>query len=104
MRAANALSPSFRQPEMLYLAMTDQVLNRASDIFDRDVGIDAVLVEEIDCIDAQSLQRRIRVLTNAFGPAVESFGRSALLEAEFRGDDNILTEGPTASPTPSSFT
>src|SRR5437879_5764981 len=92
MRAANTLRSGFRHPEMVYLALADQSLKGPGDIFDRHVGIDAVLVEEINCVGSQSLQCRIRVLANAFGPAVESFGRSAFLESEFRGDDDILAK------------
>jgi hypothetical protein len=38
---------------VLDFAGLDQILDRASNVFDRDVGIDAVLVVEIDRVDAQ---------------------------------------------------
>jgi len=41
---------------VLHLAFADQVLDRAGDVLDRDVRIDAVLVVEVDGLDLQPLQ------------------------------------------------
>ena len=41
---------------MLDLAFGDQVLDRAGDILDRHVRIDAVLIEEIDAVGPQALE------------------------------------------------
>jgi hypothetical protein len=100
----NTFSSGFRHPEMLYLALANQILNGPGDILDRHTGIHAVLVKEVDDIGSQSFQRRIRVLANAFGPAVESFGRSAFLEPEFVAMTTLLRNGSRASPTSSSLT
>ena len=48
MRAANRLHAGLGQAEVLDLAFLNQVLHRSGDVFDRDVGIDAVLIEEVD--------------------------------------------------------
>src|SRR6476660_4964378 len=45
--------------EMLDLAFGDQVADGAGDIFDRHVGIDARLVQQIDDLNTQSLQRSL---------------------------------------------
>jgi hypothetical protein len=45
-------------PEMLDLPFRDQVLEGAGDVLDRHVRIDAVLVEEVDQVDLEPLQRR----------------------------------------------
>ena len=56
---------------MLDLALNDQVLHRASHVFDRDIGIDAVLVEQVDSLYPKPLQRLFGYLANAIGTAVE---------------------------------
>ena len=63
---------------MLDLALRDQVLHRAGDVLDRHIGIDPMLIEEIDRLDPQPLQRAFGRLPDAFGAAVEAAGRSAL--------------------------
>ena len=44
MRAADRRRPGFGQAEVPDLALRDQVLDRAGDLFYRHVGIDSVLV------------------------------------------------------------
>ena len=54
-RAANRGRCGFRQPEVDHLAFGDQVLHGAGDVFDRYLGIDAVLVEQVDAVGTQTL-------------------------------------------------
>jgi hypothetical protein len=49
--AADRLCPRLGHTEMLYLAFPDEILNRSSDILDRHVQIDAVLIEQVNRID-----------------------------------------------------
>jgi hypothetical protein len=56
MRAANGGRGRFRQPEMLHLASLNQILDCPGDVFDRHVGIDPVLVVEIDRVDPEPPQ------------------------------------------------
>ena len=56
MRAPNRLHPRFRQTEVLDLALLDQLFHGARDILDRHLGIDAMLVEEIDDVDLQTFE------------------------------------------------
>ena len=46
--AANRLRSGFGQPEVLHLALLDQVFHRTGDVLDRHVRVDAVLIEQID--------------------------------------------------------
>ena len=81
---------------MLDLALGDQILHRAGDVLDRHIGIDPVLVEQVDHLDPQPLQRVFGHLPDAFGAAVEpvSTARAAgtKVVAELGGDDDILPE------------
>ena len=55
--AADGLRAGFGQAEVPDLACCDQVLHGAGDVFDGHVGVDAVLIEEIDGVDLQALER-----------------------------------------------
>jgi hypothetical protein len=62
----------FREAEVLDLALPDQVLYGASDLLDRHVRIDAMLVEKIDTVGLEASQRPLGDLTYPLGPAVET--------------------------------
>ena len=54
MRATNRLHARFGQPEVFDLAFADQILHGPRHLLDRDVRVDAVLIEEIDPFDLES--------------------------------------------------
>src|SRR5271166_457294 len=92
--APNRLRTGLRQPEMLHLARRDQLLDCAGDILDRHVRINAVLVEEIDALDAEPLERGIRNLLYLLRPAIHARHLAVHdIEAEFGGDHHLTTEG-----------
>src|ERR1700722_19896024 len=67
---------------MQYLACLDKLFHRACDILNRDIGIDPMLIEEIDVVCPETLETPIHHPLDMFGPAVQT----ALLreiEAEF---------------------
>ena len=70
-RAADRLHAGFGQAEMLDLALLDQVLDRSRHVFDRHVGIDAVLIEQIDAVGPEPLQRGLGDLPDVLRPAVQ---------------------------------
>ncbi|MNR50242.1 hypothetical protein D3C85_1697330 [compost metagenome] len=41
------------------LALGHQVLHRPGDVLDRHLGIDAVLIQQVDAVGAQTLQHRL---------------------------------------------
>src|SRR5277367_3762590 len=92
MGAPNTLSAGLRHSEVPHLALADQILHGAGDILNGHIGIYPMLIEEIDCIGAQSLQRRVRVLANTFRPAVQSFSRNSFPETEFRRNHHVLAK------------
>ena len=72
----------------------DQSLHGAGDVLDGDGGVDAVLVEQVDGVGPQALERPVDggadVVRSARDP-----GLPALLvetEAELRGDDDLLAD------------
>ena len=56
MRASNGACACFRQPEVLDLAFANQALHGTRDVFDGDVRINTVLVEEVDPIGLEPFQ------------------------------------------------
>ena len=80
---------------MLNLAFLDELLHRAGDVFDRNVGIYAVLVEEIDGIDVEPLERGLGDLLDVLGAAVQAprLVRFRInIEAKFRCDHDLPAE------------
>ena len=88
-------APGFGQAEMLHLAFRDQLPDRAGHILDRHVGIDPVLVEQIDDFDAEPLQRGVG---NSRGYARAGCSCPALAvldaEAELGGDHHLVADRP----------
>ena len=76
------------------LAFGDEIADGARDILDRHLGIDPVLIEKIDRLDTQPLERAVDRRADAFGPAAEATilpGRGIDVEAELGGDHDLLT-------------
>jgi hypothetical protein len=84
-------------------AFLDQILHRPRHVFDRHVRIDAVLVVEVDAVGLQPRERGLGDLPDVLRPAVKARLRVPGLEAELGGDNDLLPEGESASPTSSSF-
>ena len=65
-------TPASDRPKCFTLPCPDQVLHRAGDVLDRHFGIDAVLVEQIDGVDLEPLERGVGDLLDVLGPAVQA--------------------------------
>jgi hypothetical protein len=89
------LHSRFGKAEVPDLALLDQLLHRPPDVFDRHVRIDTVLIEQIDRVDLEPLERGLRDLLDVLRPAVQArplrapFGIE--LEPELGGDDDPAT-------------
>src|SRR5262245_27067556 len=79
--ASNGLNAGFRHSEVPDLAFADQILHRARHVLDRDSRIDAMLIEEIDAVGVEALQRSLGHVTDVRGATVQS-GLLAVLEFE----------------------
>jgi hypothetical protein len=81
---------------MAHFAGLDEVLDRARDVLDRHVRVHPMLVEEVDDIRPQPLQRRIGNLPDVIRPAVDPTVISGCRidpETELRRDDHLLAQG-----------
>ena len=96
MRAADRSRRRFGETEVLDLAVPDQIPDRACDVFDRHVRVHAVLIEEVDRIDAEPFQRALRDLLDVLRAAVHAelfaFAGRVEFEPELRGDHHLLAE------------
>ena len=79
MCATDCLHACFRKAEMLDLALLNQFLHRASHIFDRHVGINPVLIEQVDDVRPEPLERGFGDFLDVLRTAVQppSFARSS---------------------------
>ena len=105
--ATDCLHSCFREAEVLDFALPDQVLHRSRHVFDGHVRIDAVLIEQVDGIDPESLERALATCLMCSGrlsrptqPGAPS-GRS--LNPNLVAITNCSRTGARASPTSSSF-
>jgi hypothetical protein len=95
MGAADGLHSRFREAEVLYFAFLDQVFYRARYVFHGDVWIYAVLVEQIDYIGVEALERGFGYRLDVLGAAIDSLRGSCggiELEAEFGSDCYLVAE------------
>jgi hypothetical protein len=76
--------------------LPDDVPDGAGHVLDRDGGVDAVLVEQVDAVGAQPAQRRVDHLPDVLRAAVEAAplpGTRVDIEAELRRDYDVVAEG-----------
>ena len=93
MRTADRLRAGFGKAEVPDLALRDQVLDRAGDLFYRHVGIDSVLVEQVDRLDAEASEGGVGGLPDQLGPARKGRPAARVDLPELRGDDDLITNG-----------
>ena len=95
-------SPISERPQCRTLPCVHQVLDRAGDVLDRDLGIDPVLVEEVDAVGPQALEHPLDRELDVLGLAVEPRPPLTRLEvdvpAELGGDHDLSRNGATPSP------
>ena len=80
---------------MLDLTFLDQVLDRARYVFDRHAGVNPVLIEQIDDIGVETLERGVGDLLDMLRPAVQASAALAVwfdIEAELGGNHHSFTE------------
>ena len=82
LRAADGRRRRLREPEEAHLAGLDQSRHRAH------LGIDAVLVIEVDHVHAEALETRVARLRHPLGPAVDAGRAVRLAHVAELGDDH----------------
>ena len=81
------------QAEIAHLALGHELAHRPDRLLNRGVGVDAVLVVEVDVVDAEPLQRAVAGLADVLGAAVDgALGRvvGVAHDAELGGDDRLV--------------
>src|ERR1700682_5791423 len=99
-RATDRLRRRLGQPEVKDLAGGDQFGHRAHCLLDRYVGVDAVLVVEVDMTDAKPLQRGIAGGPDVLGAAADAGERSvgAAHVAKLRRHDDAVAASAECAP------
>ena len=70
--AAQRRRRRFREADVAHLPLPHQLGQRADGVFDRDLGIHAVLVVQIDVIDAETLERCLAASAHVLGAPVDA--------------------------------
>lgn len=95
MGAPDCGRPCFREAEETHLSLGDQLAHRACYLLDRHVGIDAVLIEEVDPVRPESPQRRVGHLPDVLRTTIDRWSVAAAgLEAELCRDGQPTTATP----------
>ena len=72
LRAADCLCRGFGQPEVFDLALLNQILHCAGNVFNRNFGVHAMLIVEVDGIDLQPPERAFDNVPDVLRPAITS--------------------------------
>ena len=99
-RDERVLAPGSERPKCRTLPSSIQAFHGAGDFFDRDVRIDAMLIEQIDDVDPEPFERRFGDFANVFGPAVQPrllIGFRIDCKAELGRDDDLVANRPRAA-------
>src|ERR1022692_1498482 len=94
--ATNRSSRGFRKAEVLHLTFLNEVLHRSRHVFDWHVRVDAVLIEQIDGVGLESLERGLGDPLDVVWPAVQAHPTrrpvGTKFEPELRGGHHLSTE------------
>src|SRR5438128_4703653 len=90
--ATDGLRACFRKAKVLNLTFLNQFLHRSRHVFDGHVRVNTVLIEQIDGIDLESVERGLGDLLDAFGPTIQAW-KGINVEPELRGYHHLPTEG-----------
>jgi len=104
--ATYRLHACFREPEALHLALLNQLFHRSRHIFDWHVRVNPVLIEKIDDVGLEALQRGLGDLLCSGRLSSSAKPRSAsgsILNPNLVAITTWSRKGARASPTSSSF-
>ena len=93
--ATNRLWCCFGHPEVFHLALLNQLFHGSGNVFDGHVGVDAVLIEQIDDIGLEALERGGGDFLDVLWPTVQAglfAGGRINFEAELGGDHYLVAE------------
>src|SRR6266849_3820761 len=70
--STDCLDAGFRKAEMLHLAFLNQLLHRSRHVFDWHARVNPVLIEQVDCLHLEPLERALDSLLDMLWPAVQA--------------------------------
>ena len=93
-RGGSCRPPASESPKCRTLPARDELADGAGDVLDRHVRVDAVLVEQVDRVDAEPLQRRRRRRGGSARAGVSMPCIRAVddVPAELRRDDDLVAD------------
>ena len=91
---ADVLHTGFRQPKIFHFPFLNQIFHCSSNIFDRYVRVNAVLIEQIDVVDPKPLQRRLAGGHQRLAAAPFAIGAGPHPIAGLGRDDELVPVGP----------
>src|SRR5262249_13969450 len=94
MSPAYRLCAGFRKAKMFHFACLNQIAYGTGNFFDWHLRIDAMLVEQIDCVNLETFKRRFSNLFDMVRLAIDSNGMGTAVRIEFipklgRNDDLV---------------
>ena len=92
--AADRLHACLGEAEVPDLARLDQLLHGTGHVLDRHLRVDAVLVEEVDRVRPEPLERGVDAAPDRLGATVKTGDLPVLVgESELRGDHDLVADG-----------
>src|SRR3984893_2802354 len=101
--SADALRPGFAEAEKAHLALLDQPGHGADRVLYRSRRIDAMLVIEVDNLDAEPLEARLAGLLYVFRATIDAAGATVLAEFGREHDPVALPRGQRCKRTAEKF-
>jgi len=81
---------------VLHLALLNQLFHRSRNVFDRHVGVNPVLIEQVDDIGLEALQRGLGDFPDVLWPTIQPIQTSLRLginfEPELRGYNHLVAK------------
>src|SRR5262245_60785186 len=97
MCATNRLRSCFRKAEVFHLTLLNQVLHRSRHVFNWHVRVNTVLIEQINGLDLESLERGLGDLLDVLWPTIQPhptrLSVGLKFESELRGYHHLPAEG-----------
>jgi len=92
-RPPNGVDADLAHPEAAHLARRDQLGDGPGGLLDGDVRIEAVLVQQVEALDAEASEGPVDDLTDAFRTRVQPLQPVVHVEAELGRDLHVTLEG-----------
>ena len=93
MGAADGLGTRLGEPKVMHLSLINKILDGTRYLLNRDVGINAVLVEQVNPVGAQPLQRFLCNLANILRAAIKAITGPSVFKPELGCNDDLVADG-----------